>query len=206
MSQELDDLKSQLAAANARIAEMTTMPGGESIADSWAVVDLWEDRDWVPIRPQCSDHLDALRVLARALTATRAELSESRRVNADIIDSGVQGKRDWCGVCKRGWSWVDGNAARNALSSAEALEKELAVVKRDLEIAFRVVDMHKAQATEAVRIGCDNITAREAAESSLAALTKQRDGLVYDVIGLRADLEAMTSERDGWRTKAQAKP
>jgi hypothetical protein len=53
-------------------------------------------------------------------------------------------------------------------SKADRAARE--AMKRDLEMAHRVVDAHKEQAKEAVRIGCENITAREKAEAELAAL------------------------------------
>ncbi len=135
---KLDDLKSQLAAANARIEEMGSMPGDAEVAEAMIC------------GHSIADDCDCRLVLARTLTATRAELAlvkkEPRHLGlADLV------------------------------ARAEALEKELAGVKRDLEIAHRVVDNQKAQATEAVRIGCENITAREAAESSLAAMKAEVD-------------------------------
>lgn len=54
------------------------------------------------------------------------------------------------------------------LLAAEREKREAAERERDM--AFRVADNHKADTANAVRIGCENITAREAAEARVKEL------------------------------------
>lgn len=53
-------------------------------------------------------------------------------------------------------------ALLDALAQARA---ELELAKSDLAMAHRVVERHKEAEANAVRIGCENIAARELAES-----------------------------------------
>jgi hypothetical protein len=62
---------------------------------------------------------------------------------------------------------ADGAENRTDVDTIIDLRAKLAEAKEELERAFRVVGAHKAQAVEATRIGCENITARELSEKRL---------------------------------------
>lgn len=69
-----------------------------------------------------------------------------------------------------------------ALAQARA---ELELAKSDLAMAHRVVERHKEAEANAVRIGCENIAAREKAEAALKEA--------------QAKLLEMTTDRDEWK-------
>jgi hypothetical protein len=91
-----------------------------------------------------------------------------------------------------------------------ALTASLASVKNDWEIASRVADNYKAQMENAVRIGCENITAREKSEATLASVTAKIESwkkeeaewknIEIDHASFRAEVERkfaeMTAQRD----------
>ena len=56
-------------------------------------------------------------------------------------------------------------------------EKELERNKYEFEVSHRVVQAHKQAEHNAVRIGCENITAREAAEREAQGLREERNEL-----------------------------
>lgn len=64
---------------------------------------------------------------------------------------------------------------RAALVREAEKDNVIAELRRDLDMAHRVVENHKAEAVNAVRIGCENITRAEKAEDELAAMTEERD-------------------------------
>jgi chromosome segregation ATPase len=71
--------------------------------------------------------------------------------------------------------WLQEEGARGNTCRAEnaALAKEIERNKYEFEVSHRVVQAHKQAEQNAVRIGCENITAREKAEASLAELRKR---------------------------------
>ena len=81
--------------------------------------------------------------------------------------------------------WLQEEGARGNTCRAEnaALAKEIERNKYEFEVSHRVVQAHKQAEQNAVRIGCENITAREKAEASLASATKERDALADEQCG-----------------------
>ena len=79
--------------------------------------------------------------------------------------------------------WLQEEGARGNTCRAEnaALAKEIERNKYEFEVSHRVVQAHKQAEQNAVRIGCENITAREKAEASLAELRKRMGSLEREV-------------------------
>ena len=137
------------------------------------------------------------RHLATALTAAmvRLEEAEKRAKSSDeamaaIVAQNHPSKSDWCGLCKRGWSWVDGNAARQAVERAEALTASLASSTQERERM-----QTKINATEQW-LSDNNFKTLDDAASSFDAMDGYAKRLGQDLAALTASLASMTKERD----------
>ena len=127
------------------------------------------------------------RVLAHAIRAAMVRLEEAEkrieRGDADVVrilsdnaalTASLASMTHELEETKR---WLQEEGARGNTCRAEnaALAKEIERNKYEFEVSHRVVQAHKQAEQNAVRIGCENITAREKAEAALAAMTKERD-------------------------------
>lgn len=48
--------------------------------DHWETVKVWEERGWEPLRPNCSDHLAALKFFSSEVRRLREEAKASEKV------------------------------------------------------------------------------------------------------------------------------
>ena len=86
----------------------------------------------------------------------------------------VENLRKWIEVCENAGMGVPEQVhqfdaySRLLESEVARLTQAIAAKEAELAMAFRVVDSHKEREKNAVRIGCENITRAEKAESQLA--------------------------------------
>jgi hypothetical protein len=54
-------------------------PSDPGTKEAMEIVKVWEERDWVPLRANCMDHLEALKVLATSYRAAMVRLEEAEK-------------------------------------------------------------------------------------------------------------------------------
>ena len=90
--------------------------------------------------------------------------------------AGLEKSHRGCLDCGQEWfTDVAYESVPGYFTANAALTASLASVKNDWEIASRVASNYKAQLENAVRIGCENITAREKSEATLAELRRRME-------------------------------
>ena len=156
----------KIAALEARIAELTTMPGDEQVNVA-IKTGMDEDREWMPAY-----------VLARALTATRAELAEARNLCLEACERdqrNIQISADLKSECDKLKVWIiqgDEHFAR-----AEAAEKERDELRSNLDHWKLAAKQHSDSATDwhgkVIELRATVERAREALEAIAAIKTAQ---------------------------------